>query len=64
MSHYGLPRKGMQYMELGDIIVRMDPATKQVVGLTVTDFVARHSSASQQVRLPVAGEFVFTGGEG
>ena len=55
---FGAPRKGAEYVEIGDMIVRVDPYTKQVVGLTITDFVKHYSAATQQVRLPVIGEFV------
>jgi len=55
----GEPRKGMKYQEVGNgIILRIDPATEKVIGLTVMDFVRNFSSVTQIAQVPVAGEFV------
>jgi uncharacterized protein YuzE len=55
----GEPRKGMEYREVGNgIILRTDPATGKVIGLTVVDFVRNFSRVAQIARVPVTGEFI------
>lgn len=55
----GEPRKGMEYREVGDgVILRIDPVTEKIVGLTVVDFVRKFSGVTQIAQVPVTGEFV------
>jgi uncharacterized protein YuzE len=55
----GEPCKGMEYREVENgIILRVDPETEKIVGLTVTNFVQNFSSVAQIAQVPVIGEFV------
>ena len=55
----GEPRKGMEYREVGNgIILRIDPATGKVIGLTVMDFVRDFSRVVHVAQVPVTGEFM------
>ena len=55
----GEPCKGMEYREVGNgIILRIDPETGKIVGLTVVDFVRNFSNVAQIAQVPVTGEFI------
>ena len=60
---FGRPEKGMQYVEAdNDVILRVHPRTKKIVGVTIVDFARRFSDVRSLTRLPVAGDFVMVGG--
>jgi len=53
----GEPRKGMEYREVDNgIILRIDPETGKVIGLTVTDL--RDFSRVVSCQVPITGEFM------
>jgi uncharacterized protein YuzE len=55
----GEPRKGMKYQEAGEgIILRTDPETDRIVGVTVVDFAKNFSDVAQMAQVPITGEFV------
>jgi uncharacterized protein YuzE len=55
----GEPRKRMEYREVGNgVILRVDPETEKIVGLTVVDFVRNFSGVAQIAQVPVTGEFI------
>jgi uncharacterized protein YuzE len=55
----GKPRKGMEYREMGNgVVLRIDPETDGIVGLTVMDFVSNFSGVEQIASMPITGEFV------
>lgn len=55
----GEPRKGMEYREMGNgIVLRIDPETDGVIGLTVMDFVRNFSGVEQSAPMPITGEFM------
>ena len=55
----GETRKGMEYREVDNgIILRIDPETGKVIGLTVTDFVRDFSRVVQVAQVPITGEFM------
>lgn len=56
---FGEPQKGMEYVEIGsDLILRIHPQTRKVVGLTIIDFSKHFSFDRAMIKLPIVGEFV------
>ncbi|MEW5718322.1 MAG: DUF2283 domain-containing protein [Chloroflexota bacterium] len=46
------------YVELNDdVILRVDPLTKEVVGFTIVDFVGRFAKAALPLRVPLSVTF-------
>jgi uncharacterized protein YuzE len=56
---FGVPQKGMEYVEVSsNLIVRVHPQTRRVVGITILDFAKRFSAPAALTSLPIAGNFV------
>ena len=44
--------------EIADgIVVRINPKTKKIVGLTILNFLSRYHQTSEPVNLPISAEF-------
>ena len=55
----GTPRKGMQYLELNNNqILRVDPKTKEIVGITIMDFSKQFSGEHYLSKIPVMASFL------
>jgi len=60
---FGEPQRGMEYTEVGnDIVLRVHPQTRRIVGVTIIDFAEHFSTPAVPAKLPVVGEFVLTEG--
>ena len=61
---FGEPEKGMEYLEVTpDLIARIDPATRKIVGLTIMDFQKHFGGGQLLTRLPVVGELQIAGAQ-
>ena len=50
--------KYTDYVEVNDdLILRLDPVTKEVVGFTIVDFLAHFSEPLPQMRIPLEASF-------
>ena len=55
----GKPQKGMQYIELNtNQVLRVDPKTKEIVGITITDFSKQFSGEHYFSKVPVTASFL------
>ncbi|MBC8181764.1 DUF2283 domain-containing protein [candidate division KSB1 bacterium] len=55
----GKPKKGMQYLELNNNqILRVDPKTKEIVGITLIDFSKHFSGDHYFNKIPVNASFI------
>lgn len=54
----GMPRVDVESEEIGDdIVVRLDPATKEVVGFTIINFTKRFEKEKEPRFIPVEAKF-------
>lgn len=55
----GTPQKGMQYIELSsNLILRVDPKSKEIVGITFIDFSKQFSGKHYFSKIPVMASFL------
>ena len=55
----GKPQKGMQYLELNNNqILRVDPKTKEIVGITIMDFSKQFSGKNYFSKVPITASFL------
>ncbi len=59
---FGEPEKGMEYVEVApDLIARVHPQTRKIVGLTIVDFQKHFGEGRNLTRLPVVGDLEIVG---
>lgn len=55
----GRPEKGMQYIELSsNLILRVDPKSKEIVGITIIDFSKQFSGERYFSKVPILASFL------
>ena len=55
----GIPEKGMQYIELSsNLILRVDPKSKEIVGITIIDFSKQFSGERYFSKVPIIASFL------
>ena len=55
----GIPEKGMQYIELNsNLILRVDPKSKEIVGITIIDFSKQFSGERYFSKVPIMASFL------
>ena len=55
----GRPEKGMQYIELNsNLILRVDPKSKEIVGITIIDFSKQFSGERYFSKVPILASFL------
>ena len=55
----GKPEKGMQYIELNsNLILRLDPKSKEIVGITIIDFSKQFSGERYFSKVPIMASFL------
>jgi uncharacterized protein YuzE len=59
---FGEPQKGMEYVDIApDLIARIDPKTRKLVGLTIIDFEKHFADGQILTHLPVIGDLEIAG---
>jgi uncharacterized protein YuzE len=59
---FGEPQKGMEYVDIApDLVARVDPKTRKLVGLTIIDFEKHFAEGQTLTRLPVTGDLEIAG---
>ena len=53
----GSPREAISRETGDDILIRMDPATKEIVGFTILNFTERFSDIQEERAVPVTARF-------
>lgn len=54
----GKPQKGMRYIEQDpNLVIRVDPATKEIVGITIIDFLKKSSGSHYFSEIPIMASF-------
>lgn len=55
----GKPREGMQYVELTtNLILRVEPKSKEIVGITIIDFSKQFSGERYFSKVPIMASFL------
>jgi len=53
----GSPREAISKETGDDILIRMDPTTKEIVGFTILNFTERFSDVQEERAVPVTAQF-------